>query len=294
MRSLAIVFPVYNGLAYTKKCIEVLEKALDREKDNLTAYITVVDDGSTDNTGAWLREHRPNVHVLQGDGSLWWSGGMNEGMQYAFDQLNVDYVLCWNNDVVAADDYFTKLVQIINSNGDAGLVCSKVMCLGTDEIFAFGCYFNKYTGLAKINGYGQKETEERYMRNTPVDWAGGMGTLIPREIYKKIGLFDNRNFPQYRGDCDYYLRAKKAGYSITAHFDLRIWNDLGNSVGKSGVDDRRLGSLKELLTSTRSHYNFKVFMRFMLKHGFFTAWFISPVVTYAKLCRVLLKNGIKR
>ena len=36
-----------------------------------------------------------------------------------------------------------------------------------------------------------------------------MGVVFPVDVFKKIGLVDNINFPQYYGDADFTLRAKK-------------------------------------------------------------------------------------
>lgn len=293
MYSLAIVFPVYNGLEHTKKCIPDLKSALEKVQDGLKASIVVVDDGSTDNTSEWIKQNYPETHVLKGDGSLWWSGGMNMGMQYAFDNLAVDYILCWNNDVIASEDYFIELYRIMNNNVNWDLVCAKVLRLGSEnKIFAFGCYFSKFTGLIEINGHGDNSNDDRYTRKIEVDWAGGMGTLISGHIYKKVGLFDHVNFPQYKGDCDYCLRAKKAGFKIVAYPELQIWNDMENT----GLNGQKYtwGNIRELLTSKKSHFNFQILMRMMRKHGLFTAWFIGPFVTYTKLFALLSRNWNKK
>ena len=47
-----------------------------------------------------------------------------------------------------------------------------------------------------------------------IDWCGGMAVAIPVEVFKKIGGCDNINFPQYDGDTDFFLRAKKAGFNF--------------------------------------------------------------------------------
>ena len=49
-----------------------------------------------------------------------------------------------------------------------------------------------------------------------------MGVVFPVDVFKKIGLVDNINFPQYYGDADFTLRAKKNGFKIYCHNKLKL------------------------------------------------------------------------
>ena len=64
------------------------------------------------------------------------------------------------------------------------------------------------------------------------DWLPGMGTVTHKSVYEKIGMLDEIRFPQYHGDSDFTLRAKKRGYKIIVYPDLKIYNDNRNT----GID----------------------------------------------------------
>ena len=72
----AVVIPVHGGLPLTVRCLESL-----RSCDPLPLMLVVVDDGSPDDTAAHLAEQDPDVHVVPGDGNLWWSGAINVGCE---------------------------------------------------------------------------------------------------------------------------------------------------------------------------------------------------------------------
>ena len=36
-------------------------------------------------------EQFDHVHLIEGDGSLWWTGAIIEGMEYGVNKLNTDY-----------------------------------------------------------------------------------------------------------------------------------------------------------------------------------------------------------
>jgi GT2 family glycosyltransferase len=94
MPRLAVVIPVHNRRAISLACLERLRQ-VPQESFELKLY--VVDDGSSDGTAVSIREAFPEVRLLQGDGSLWWSGAMNLGMEAAL-QDGAEYLLSLNDD----------------------------------------------------------------------------------------------------------------------------------------------------------------------------------------------------
>ncbi len=266
MKTFSIIIPVHNGLGYTKNCITTILSILnDSGIDYNQAPIVVVNDGSTDGTGEWIRESYPFIHLLNGDGNLWWSGGINAGVRYAIDNLNVDYILLWNNDITPAADYFKQVQKIINKAESPEIICSVVYDKDQpDIIISTGCYFNTKTGTLRLINYHVKESElttEKLIINS----FGGMGTLIRKDVFQKIGFFDEVNFPQYYGDTDFGLRSSMAGFKITLNPMQKIWNDRTNT----GLHSKK-GGLKELFESYRSIkslYNINKDLKFYGKHS---------------------------
>ncbi|HIJ83785.1 MAG TPA: glycosyltransferase family 2 protein, partial [Magnetococcales bacterium] len=77
----AILIPIHNGLSYTQKTLSWLEQSLKLAKShpNIIAEVIVIDDGSTDGSGEFIRKQHPHIHLLEGPGNLWWSGAINMG-----------------------------------------------------------------------------------------------------------------------------------------------------------------------------------------------------------------------
>ena len=78
-KSIAILLTVHNRRDKTLKCLECLYRQLPLEE--FTADIYLTDDGCTDGTSEAVQEAFPNVHILSGDGNLYW----NQGMRLAWD-----------------------------------------------------------------------------------------------------------------------------------------------------------------------------------------------------------------
>lgn len=260
---IAILIPVYNGLLHLQKSLPVL--ANQTSKINTYKYeIIVIDDNSNDGTKTWIQNTYPEVKVLNGSGDLWWSGGMNKGIEYVFGDKSFKYVLLWNHDTICKDDYFNILTKKIDIYDDQTIIGSKIYFLDrTNVIFNMGAVFNSVTGKSKLIGYNSEDAEE-YSQPMEVDWTGGMGTLIPVKTFQSVGVFDRENFPQYHGDSDFFLRSTKHGYKLIIQPDLKIWNDKTNS----GMEhNAKWSSYYRSLFSLKSNHNLKVKFIFLKRHS---------------------------
>ena len=266
MKDIAVLIPVHNHLEYTRQCIETLTTVFNKNSfSQIRLSIVVTDDGSTDGTGDFLRENFPEVHLVEGDGNLWWSGGINAGARYAIEELRSDFLLLWNNDIETDGHYFVELDRIVAGLSSVVIAGSKIYRKeGHDNIiWSYGGIFNPRTGAKYMLGYNHPDSEE-FNKAESVDWLPGMGTLVPVEVVKKIGYWDEVTFPQYHGDSDFTYRAKLAGFQNIVYPDLRIWNDTTNT-GLSHKGSFRV--LIKLLTDIKSNYNLQKNISFYRKYS---------------------------
>ena len=218
--------------------------------------IVVVDDGSTDGSSEWLAEHYPSVDVLKGNGNLWWTGAVNKGAQYAIEQLKADYVILWNDDTLCDPPYFIELIRLLDQSSmyRNSVLASKIYWLDEpNTLFNYGCYYSSKTGRKKLIGVNEKDSSQ-FSSIIPIDWSGGMGTIIPAKILTEVGYFDATYFPQYHGDLDFFMRAGKRGYCSYAVPTLKIYNDR-DSTGVSKA--KSFAELRKILLSNRSCHNIR-------------------------------------
>jgi len=269
---ISIVFPIYNGIEYTQKCLRSFYDQHKLESLSASFHIVIVDDGSIDGSYSWIKNNFPQVKLVKGNGDLWWSGGMNLGIEYALNKLNTDYTLWWNNDIVASENYFENLVKILKDNNENHIVGSKINLAQNKEIlWSMGGLFDPYTGKKSMIGSEEKDTGE-YNKIMECDWLPGMGTVIHKSVYENIGMLDNENFPQYHGDSDFTFRAKTNGYKILVYPNLKIYNDTRHSGLKHDESFKRPTNS---LFSVRSNFNIKKDFTFYRKHTkSFKAYFV--------------------
>ena len=174
------VVPIHNGLPHVLECLGCLSK-----QDHPNLYVVVVDDGSSDGSAAAIRDHYPNVTVLNGDGNLWWGGAINKGTEWALAR-GADYVVWLNHDNVVEPTFASSLVRLAEGHPDT-LIGSVVMDRAHPDTVAYcGAMVNWWRG-----GFVSCPAERAAVAEPdiiPVDVSGGMGVIVARAIVERIGL----------------------------------------------------------------------------------------------------------
>jgi Predicted glycosyltransferases len=217
MISISIIIPVHNRKLLTQNILNQLhQQVLGIDVAQIT--IVVVDDGSIDGTSELIRHEFAQVHLLRGDGSLWWGGAIKLGMEYSINHLNTDYILWLNDDIVLADNFINNLANLchLNSNQETiigGLVRNK----NEPNWLVYSGHVNN-TPLRDINFFNDRE-------EILVDLICGNIVLIPRKVVNTIGFPDATWLPQNGCDYEYILRARQAGFRIVVNSQLQGFND---------------------------------------------------------------------
>ncbi len=214
-----IVIPVHNRVAFTRACLAALAG------QTVTGFgVVVVDDGSTDGTGEMVRSEFPEVRLLRGDGSLWWTGATNLGVQEGLRQ-GASHILTLNDDTVPAPDFVEKLVRSAVEEPGA-LLGAYAVDAGTGEA-VYGGETIRWATASYRPHLGDDA------RRVEVTHFPGRGLLIPAAVFGRIGLFDEGHFPHTAADYDFTHRARRAGYRIYCDREavLRVYPEAsGDSV----------------------------------------------------------------
>ncbi|WP_088013319.1 glycosyltransferase family 2 protein [Gottfriedia acidiceleris] len=251
MYKVSIVIPIYNGIENTLICLNSLShiKYINYE-------VIVVDDGSTDNSSEIILKNYPKVKLLYGDGNLWWSGGVNKGIKYALENGS-DYVLLLNNDNFIENDILEILMNVSN-NYPNSIISSAVYDSKNNELIDAGGFFSLKQGLKLYKKY------EDVNQCREIEWCGGMGVLIPKNIFENIGLFDDISFPQYYGDADFMYRARKLRYKILSVPFSKVYNNVETTGLSAKIANFK--DLKDVLFSIRSNNNIIINWKFYKRH----------------------------
>lgn len=206
-----VLIPVFNRLKLTKSCI----RSINNNKLGTDLKIILVDDGSSDGTNEWVRSNYQEITILQGNGSLFWGGAINYGVEYILKNCNTDdYVLLVNNDVLLADDTIGELVNFCEQENRKVLVGSiSIDSKNNGRVIKSGTkvksWFLNWTSHIFL---GQKIADVLSQESMEVDFLTGRCLLHPVEVFLKAGNYDANSFKHYGADDEFSMRVKRFGF----------------------------------------------------------------------------------
>ncbi|MDP3888448.1 MAG: glycosyltransferase family 2 protein [bacterium] len=191
----SIIIPNYNGGQVLLDCLDCLKK-----QDYPVSEVIVVDNASTDNSVKLVKKKFPRTKIFKLQKNEGFAKAVNLGIKKA--QGN-SYLLL-NNDILLKFQTLKKLLSALEQKKDYGLSGGKILDT-SGKVNIKGVKLNPYLCFQIYGTLPQTQQE--------VDWVSGACLLIQKEVFDKIGLFDEKFF-FYFEDTDFCLRAHKAGFKI--------------------------------------------------------------------------------
>ena len=208
------VIPVFNRIAFTKECLNCL-----RAQTYAPLCLIVADGGSTDGTVEYLRQHYPEVVILQGNEELWWGGAMQLGIEYCLQESRNenDVLLMMNNDTLIGRKYVETLVRVSQAKNAAvgGLI---VDSQDPSRILDAGEFIDWKTYSFPVKT--RIESGETFLEG--VDLLSGRGTLVPLSMIRRAGNVNADRFPHYISDCEFFARMKRYGFQLGVTYEATI------------------------------------------------------------------------
>ena len=233
-----IIIPNYNGLSFMEPCFESLKEQTVRD-----FKVLVVDNGSTDGSVEWLKEHRvPSIFLKENTG---FSGAVNTGIRAA----DTPYVLLLNNDTRVEPGFVAAMERAMDQSPKIFSVSSRMIQMYHPELLDDAGDMYSILGWAYQGGVGR--SVNLYQKSCRVFSACAGAAIYRRAVFDEIGLFDELHFA-YLEDIDVGWRAKLYGYDNVYCPDAAVYH-----VG-SGTSGSRYNSFKVRLAARNCIYlNYK-------------------------------------
>jgi hypothetical protein len=197
--TMSIVIPTWNRRDLVAECLASLQRQTHPARE-----IIVVDDGSTDDTCAFLSKEYPDVRVVRLETNSGFCVAVNAGIRAATGDL----IMLLNNDVTLAPDCLEKLL-LASETSNAALFAPLVLFRDEPDVVYSAGDRQHVNGRPESIGFRcKRDTFELLVRIFGV--SGGAG-LYRREVFERVGLLEER-FVAYFEDSDLNFRARLAGF----------------------------------------------------------------------------------
>lgn len=229
MRTYVIVLH-YGDLRTTNKCLKSIVKYEKEIKE-----IIVVDNDHQKNIKYPISNFKcpiSKLKIIRNKKNLGYAAGVNVGIKYALSK-GANYVLVLNNDTYLESGFITKLIKKMNK-AKIGVAAPAIKFIRDGKIvYDLGGKVNMFFGRTSHHEVTeiQKQVRDDILQ---VDYVSGCCMLIKKEVFEKVGFFDERFFMYYE-DVDFCIRARKKSFKIVVFPSHNIFHELSKTIGKSSA-----------------------------------------------------------
>ena len=221
-----IVLLNWNGWQDTLECVRSLDSM---EYRNWRAVI--VDNGSSDNSVARLKELCPEIPILETHRNLGFAVGNNVGIRFAL-MSRPDYVFVLNNDTTVFPDTISQFVKFAQEHSDSALMGPKIEGRNPQLEWPIRRKLDLLTLLCTFTALRRPIARTPILRDTfysignqpsRVHALIGSALFFRAGTFERVGLFDENTFLDFE---ELIMAEKVRSAGLSAYFvpQARIWH----------------------------------------------------------------------
>jgi GT2 family glycosyltransferase len=200
----SIIICVHNHASYTFQCLRALFPQIDLNDTE----IIVVDNASSDETARLLSKFSGVVTVVMNSDNVGFVKACNQGSALAVGK----YLVFLNNDTVVHPGWLGYLIETVESDASIGAVGS--MLLQPDGCLQEAGGIVWSDGNAANYGRGAHPGEHRFRFAREVDYCSAAALLVRKDLFSRLGGFDERFVPAYYEDTDLCFGIRSLGFKV--------------------------------------------------------------------------------
>ncbi len=234
-RAASIVIPNWNGRDLLEKYLPSVTASIRRHPGS---EVIVVDNGSTDGSADFVRQHFPDVRLLALPKNLGFGGGSNAG----FEAAKNDIVVLLNSDMRVDPGFLQPLLD--------GFTDPQVFAVSCQIFFSDPSKLREETGLTQA-WWSQGQLRVRHRLDDaitdafPCFYAGGGSSAYDRRKFLELGGFAHLLRPFYLEDTDLGIMAWKRGWKVLYQPKSIVFHEHRGTIGKKFSSAYIQGVLKK-------------------------------------------------
>ena len=202
----SIVIPVFNQSAHTVRCLH----SIAAHPPSAAVEVIVVDDGSSDDTLALLRQVEGlRLHARAANGGF--IAACNDGLALA----RGEYVVFLNNDTVPQPGWLDALLDTFAAEPGTGIAGSRLQYPDGRLQEAGGAIYRD--GSADKLGRLREPAHPAFSFLRRVDYCSGAAIALPRALMQELGGFDAHYAPAFYEDTDLAMKVRARGLQVVCN-----------------------------------------------------------------------------
>ncbi|MBQ3212431.1 MAG: glycosyltransferase family 2 protein [Alistipes sp.] len=210
MKRTAVVILNWNGRQHLEQFLPSVVAHTPQQ-----VRIIVADNGSTDDSVAFLAQHYPAIEIIRLERNY----GFAEGYNRALEQVDAEFFILLNSDVEVTAGWVEPLVATLTNNRSVAAVAPKLRSYGNRDHFE---YAGAAGGYIDVLGYpfcrGRilstlEQDKGQYDTAQEVFWASGAAFCCRADVFRMLGGFD-ADFFAHMEEIDLCWRMQLQGYRV--------------------------------------------------------------------------------
>ncbi|MBI2476842.1 glycosyltransferase family 2 protein [Candidatus Uhrbacteria bacterium] len=208
-------------------------------QDGVSREVIVVDNASHDGSIAMLREHFPNILLIENTWNAGFAYAVNQGLKVAQGRN----ILLLNPDMCVAEGALTKTVEVLERDTRVGVVggsLTRVDGSRAPSVRRDPAWRDQLAILLKIPhvmpsiicAYRCEAFDYRVTQS--VEQVRGSYFAFRKELIDVVGAFDEGFFLWFE-EVDFCKRVRRAGYRVEYHADIEAIDGVGRSFAQVSV-----------------------------------------------------------
>ena len=250
----SFIIPHWNHRQLLAECIA----SIGDTAGELSREVIVVDNASSDDSAAYVRENFPEVMWIQNDTNSGYAKAVNQGVERARGSL----LFLLNNDVRLMEHCTQRLMGFLAAHPRAGAV-APLLCYpdGRTQVSCRrfptpSALLLEFLGTDRVGPFRRwKLREEEHVSAGMVPQPMASALMVKRECWEGVGPLDEA-MPLYFNDVDWCYRLyRDTPWQIFLVPEARAFHHGGASAGRLGVR-RKIAFYRGLARFYRKHFPF--------------------------------------
>ena len=228
MKKVAIVILNWNGRSMLERFLPSVTACSGG------AEVVVADNGSTDDSVAFLSQRYPQLRLIQLDRNY----GFAEGYNRALAEVEADYYVLLNSDVECTPGWIEPVVAMMERESGVAVAQPKLLMYDQKDTFEYaggaGGFIDKY-GYPFCRGrlFSTLEKDRgQYDDECDIFWATGACMFVRASVWHELGGLDG-DFFAHMEEIDFCWRTHLAGYRVRYCPQSTVYHVGGGTLPKS-------------------------------------------------------------